>query len=189
MCDPKHHLFVATAADRVVGLSVWRIPKGSRNLGRDIPLSLRVLGVYLRWYDWVKSYIYPLWLREWLDPRLRPLSTRLAQLTARDGEFKAAHEPKEVANAGYWQLTALGVSPDYQNRGLGAKLLQPGFELAKASNDAIFVIASGAGERLYKKNGFNGLYSGRLMEDEPGGGFRQSYLLRPRDSERGYTIA
>lgn len=54
----------------------------------------------------------------------------------------------------HWELELLGVHPDFQRKGIGAKLLQYGFDRAREDKVPLILFATLRGEKLYLKLGF-----------------------------------
>ena len=65
-----------------------------------------------------------------------------------------------------WYLESLGVRPEYQNRGLGRKLVQWGLDQAEREGVSASVIAADGKERFYQLCGFDVEPVGRSGEGE-----------------------
>lgn len=61
-------------------------------------------------------------------------------------------------------MATLAVHPEYQNQGLGSKLLSPMMVLAKGQNQNVFLVSTPAGTRLYEKAGFEKLKEFDVLE-------------------------
>lgn len=75
-----------------------------------------------------------------------------------------------------WYLEALGVHPDYQNRGLGRALVKWGLDQAECEGVSASVIAADGKERFYQRCGFDpepvgksGEGEGNPLSEVPGG--------------------
>ena len=174
LCNASIRMFTARSGTHVIGLSIWAAPQVPPLQHRSIPLSYRLLGAVLRLYDRLWQLVVPQALQVWLDPWLAGFMSRRKKIMDID-----LAPPKDVAVAGYWELKALGVLPEFERRGIGAKLLLPGLMLADETNRAVVMTASAAGEGLYLKHGFVPLQRGMVLEDEPGGPIFHSYMMRP----------
>jgi GNAT superfamily N-acetyltransferase len=117
------------------------------------------------------------------DPRnvLLPLAKGYAALAAWWRPNRAADPAKEDiiersysfldhiwtgARAESWYLESLGVRPEYQNRGLGRKLVQWGLDQAECEGVSASVIAADGKERFYQLCGFDVGPVGRSGEGE-----------------------
>ncbi|TDZ17562.1 hypothetical protein Cob_v009474 [Colletotrichum orbiculare MAFF 240422] len=68
-------------------------------------------------------------------------------------ENAAAGNPVGPVEA-FWNVVVLGVHPDWQGRGVGKKLMQWGLDRSDEDKVPIILIATTAGEGLYKRLGF-----------------------------------
>ncbi|KAF2190005.1 acyl-CoA N-acyltransferase [Zopfia rhizophila CBS 207.26] len=63
-----------------------------------------------------------------------------------------------------WHLGMLAVSPKYQRRGIGGKLLKHGQKLAAHDNVPVLLESSVVGRRLYEKSGFKVVNQSKIAE-------------------------
>lgn len=61
-------------------------------------------------------------------------------------------------------MATLAIHPEYQNQGLGSKLLSPMMALARGQNQKAFLVSSPAGTRLYEEAGFERLKEFDVLE-------------------------
>jgi len=92
-------------------------------------------------------------LEDWLFPSYHYNSERRAQFN--EGQVECME--KFLGPGGIdemWYLKILAIHPDYQRRGVGAKLLNWGLERARARGEKVYLEASRRGKGLYTKLGF-----------------------------------
>lgn len=63
-----------------------------------------------------------------------------------------------------WHLGMLSVSPKYQRRGVGGKLVQHGQKIAAEENVPVTLDSSVIGRFLYAKNGFKVVEEGEIVD-------------------------
>jgi len=152
-----------TGAEIVTGVAHWSRMGGGGGVGRE---SLAPHAPLASW-----------------DPRnaLLPLAKAYAALATWWRPNRAADPAKEdIIERSYsfldhiwtgeraksWYLEALGVRPEYQNRGLGRKLVQWGLDQAEREGVSASVIAADGKETFYQLCGFDVGPVGRSGEGE-----------------------
>jgi len=98
---------------------------------------------------WEEYYEQKL-LQRAVDPKALEMYASLQQFSV----YKTLDE--------YWYLGLLGVDPKYQRRGIGAKLVEHGFSIAREGGLPIALEASVAGKGLYSKLGFKTIQKTRI---------------------------
>jgi len=95
-----------------------------------------------------------------VGPALRALVATPLRLGAASGRFFAYGRAVEslrarVAPAPHWYLAGIGVDPEFQNRGVGTALLQPGIEGAQRDRvRAVLLTNSERALPFYERSGF-----------------------------------
>lgn len=184
--EPTHYMVCAKVDGHVAGVSIWTPPTDRE---RYVPLHLRLLGIALATYDTLAKYVYPDWLRRYINPvehkELAARAERREAIMGLDDKIKEQCLPESMKEGTYWTLAVLGVSEEYGRRGIGTKLLQWGFEQADKDDRPIFVSASQEGTALYTKTGFEVLYhASQVVYDPIRGWVDQTYLVRWNKSRR-----
>lgn len=96
------------------------------------------------------AFVNNVWPREYDEQRTSAALSKTINITARDGELLVGC--LRILSDGYYfgTITELLVLPEYQNRGIGSKLLQ----LAKENTPATLYFGAQPGaEKFYEKNG------------------------------------
>jgi ribosomal protein S18 acetylase RimI-like enzyme len=92
-----------------------------------------------------------------------PLHVRLQRLIEYFSTFSKIEQYRHDMTQPHWYLMMLGVSPSYQNQGVGGTLLQP--ILQRADRDGVpcyLETSTEGGVRFYKRHGFEILRSDRV---------------------------
>ncbi|KAK4631310.1 hypothetical protein CLAFUW4_02683 [Fulvia fulva] len=140
---PDHRLLVSTIKDQgdqevVTGIAHWR-----RTREDPTALSRRVSANFLSCYEYLESFLYP---NRAADP------SRLGVLDGM-GPFCAHHWTGSRADV--WDLSLLGVGPDYGGKGIGRDLVKWGFEQAKQDGIGCSVVSAAGKEKFYQSCGFD----------------------------------
>jgi ribosomal protein S18 acetylase RimI-like enzyme len=98
--------------------------------------------------------------------------------------FAARHISQSDKKKGYWYLSWLGILSTHGRKGLGQQLLQWGLDRADEHDQAIYLSASPQGVGLYRKAGFEVVEALLCYPEEEKGNWTESYMRRPRRSER-----
>ncbi|KAK9894353.1 hypothetical protein P389DRAFT_95354 [Cystobasidium minutum MCA 4210] len=189
-----YHPFVVKdeETDEGVALANWQVtpPSQARLRASLAPVFYRNLtfGQTLRsWMYWTYdkiSKLVPDWLYKFCRPRRYPFYQRKQRwFTKVLKNFKDSLQ-EEDKRLGYWTLTHLGVHPARSGQGIASALLQWGLQKADLEDRAIYIVATIAGSKLYAKHGFTKVSSDIYFPGEPGGGFQELMMRRPRFSER-----
>lgn len=181
LCNSGVHIHSAFVGDKVAGFAIWAPPKTAE---RYIPWHLRGFDLLLQLWDALYYIVYPPFIRRFFDKYDTERLRRRDLIQAADAEYEEKIIPEDVKQEDYWSLAALGVSDEFERRGIGSQLLKWGMDAADKSDKAIVVAASIEGERLYTKHGFVTMDRTTLLPDQPGGGVTQVYMLRLQKSKR-----
>lgn len=139
-----HYQHIYTTADLPKGVAIWLPPEASSFQGSQLwellQSGLFKLPFYMRW-------------------------DRLIQMIGFWGqEIQQQQQMKEP----FWYLFLLGVSPDYQNQGIGGALLQPILERADRDRQFCMLETSTEGAvRFYQRQGFEIVHQRSLGKDLP----------------------
>ncbi|MBD2202042.1 GNAT family N-acetyltransferase [Calothrix sp. FACHB-1219] len=102
-------------------------------------------------------------------------------------EFLSANQKvdeyhRKIMKKPHWYLKMLGVSPDFQNQGVGQKLLQPVLNRADKEGFPCYLETSTpSGVRFYQRQGFVVVDSDKLLQDS-----RQLWFMK-REPQSDYS--
>lgn len=194
MVNKDFHPFLVRDKEsgQVVALSNWKVtaplktqagPQVKSTEYRTLSLSERIWS-WLYWGRDKLSKLVPKWLYKMFYPRNRDFYERKSRWFVKVLDNFNNSVIENDKNLGYWTLMHLGVSPQYGGQGIASALLQWGLDQADKTDRAIYIIATTAGAKLYKKHGFEEVSSDIYFPGEPFGGFEVSMMRRARISER-----
>jgi ribosomal protein S18 acetylase RimI-like enzyme len=180
---------------QVVALSNWKVTAPAKTVAGLAVESTdyRALSKNEKLWSWLYwgrdklSKVLPNWLYSIFQPRNHGFYERKSRWFVKVLNNFSSSVLQSDKELGYWTLMHLGVSPHYGGQGIASALLQWG--LNKADNDirAIYIIATTAGAKLYRKHGFEVVSSDTYFPGEPYGGFEVLIMRRGRRSEREKT--
>lgn len=135
---------IYTTAGNPIGVAVWLPPEASEpnlsQLWQVIRSRLVALPFYMRW-DRIGDFI------SFMATEIR------------------LHE--ESATEPHWYLAMLGVSPEFQGKGIGGKLIQPVLQEADRTKMLCYLETStAAAVRFYQRYGFEVVHQGIFAERE-----------------------
>ncbi|KAF2817341.1 uncharacterized protein BDZ99DRAFT_565105 [Mytilinidion resinicola] len=134
--DRNNEILVATVSDEsetknVVGVAVWkREGSGRRKVSRTSPY--RILPYLSRLYNAVHAFFHP----------NRAADPALASILSDSFPYFSHHFTTPASRQERYFLDLLGVSPAYQGRGIGAKLVRWGIDAADREGICAAVIGS-----------------------------------------------
>lgn len=185
-CNPDVYVHGAYTPDLkdITGFAIWAPPSGAAELQRRVSPLYRLLGMLIYLKDQLVTFLYPSFLQRILDPAGIAREERKRSMIAADAAIEHEAIPPSIQEQDFWQLIALGVSEEYERRGIGSQLLQWGCDKADETDHAVFIAASQDGEKLYARHGFEVLRRETLLKDVPGAAIYQTYMIRWPKSQR-----
>ena len=184
-CNPCSHRFLVHASDgSIAGMSDWISPSSDFRRKRSLTIQERVLGIILRFKDFLWNLAPYACLRNLVSPYLRERARRRKLIFAHLDHVKNNLYPDYIKHGNHWQLGGLYIQSDHQRQGLGARLLQWGLDRADEDDKAIVCFASQQGTSLYKKHGFQAIEESMILQDEVPSGIFHCTLVRPPKSHR-----
>ncbi|KAL7007011.1 hypothetical protein EMMF5_003237 [Cystobasidiomycetes sp. EMM_F5] len=178
--NPQVHTFFAQDEESraVVGIASWTAPLQLERTWRQQALSERLWHIGYRIWD---AIMIPIAKRLVAVGYILQKRDRWAALQA---EFKRATHSIKDKRRGYWSLDYLAVLPTHHRRGIGGQLLEWGLEQADADDLSVYLSASPQGVGMYTKHGFVALKDKVCFAEEECGDWIETYMGRPRRSER-----
>ncbi len=151
------HVFIVAASKDARGKGVIM---GQAHWSRiaDSDAENHAAGRGLAWYD-PRRIIKPLvaicvHIAAWLRPN-RAADPEQEDIIERSYGFLDHIWTKQNQRSPSWYLESLAVAPEYQNRGVGRKLVQWGIDQAEKEGIACSVIAADGKEQFYQRCGFD----------------------------------
>jgi ribosomal protein S18 acetylase RimI-like enzyme len=108
-----------------------------------------------------------------VGPMLRALFATPIRVREGTSRFLAYGRAVEAMRASavpeaHWYLAGIGVDPDHRRRGIGAALMQPGFEASARDGIPCALLTNNeANLAFYERHGFDVIREGRTPEDGP----------------------
>lgn len=160
--DQKYKLLVARIDGKIVGYTVWMVPKRCR----PAPTISHTLWEYaLSFQDKVSDFFFS------RHPRMDPDRLKIFKNAQKESMKRIMKDDEDR----WWYLCILIIHPNYQRKGIGGKMLQWGLRQAKETGERAYLESSLAGDALYIKHGFTQNGSITIGGPKAGGG-KEVYL-------------
>jgi ribosomal protein S18 acetylase RimI-like enzyme len=158
----------------------WVLPSDAKRLERlERVFALSISRIWLPWdecYVWERRIGAAMWMPPgtWKLSPLAQLGMLPAMARAVRGDLPRVVKLDSFVEKGHpdepphWYLNAMGVTPDWQGRGIGTALMRPVLQRCDAKSVPAYLETSTTrGCALYERNGFEVVEECRVAADAP----------------------